>query len=79
MSRNEAGLKEALKKIPEIRERFWKDVCVLGSGEELNQALERAGRVADFLELAELKPIEADFDCLFYLKFLLLALPIFYK
>ena len=59
MARNEAGLKEALKKIPEIRERFWKDVCVLGSGEELNQALERAGRVADFLEFGELLVFDA--------------------
>ena len=54
MTRNEAGLKEALKQIPEIRERFWQDVCVLETGEELNQALERAGRVADFLEFSEL-------------------------
>ncbi len=54
MARNEAGLKEALKKIPQIREEFWKNVNVLGSGEEFNQALERAGRVADFLEFAEL-------------------------
>ncbi len=53
MARNDAGLKEALKRIPEIRERFWRDVCILGTGEELNQALERAGRVADFLEFAE--------------------------
>ena len=59
MARNEAGLKEALKKIPEIRERFWKDVCVLGSGEEFNQALERAGRVADFLEFGELLVYDA--------------------
>jgi succinate dehydrogenase / fumarate reductase flavoprotein subunit len=59
MARNEAGLKEALKLIPEIREQFWKDVCVLGSGEELNQALERAGRVADFLEFGELMCLDA--------------------
>ncbi|MBI5150210.1 MAG: fumarate reductase/succinate dehydrogenase flavoprotein subunit [Candidatus Omnitrophica bacterium] len=54
MSRREDGLKEALKKIPAVREEFWKDLRVPGSGEELNQALERAGRVADFLEFAEL-------------------------
>ena len=59
MARNEAGLKEALKLIPEIREQFWKDVCVLGSGEEFNQALERAGRVADFLEFGELLCLDA--------------------
>jgi succinate dehydrogenase / fumarate reductase flavoprotein subunit len=53
MERNEAGLKATLAKIPEIRERFWKDVRVLGSGDTLNQSLEKAGRVADFLEFAE--------------------------
>jgi len=59
MARNEAGLKEALKLIPEIRERFWNDVCILGSGEDFNQALERAGRVADFLEFGELMCLDA--------------------
>jgi succinate dehydrogenase / fumarate reductase flavoprotein subunit len=59
MARNDAGLREALKLIPEIRERFWKDVCVLGTGEEFNQALERAGRVADFLEFGELMCLDA--------------------
>ncbi len=54
MARTEKGLKEALVRIPQIRDEFWKNVNVLGSGEELNQALERAGRVADFLEFAEL-------------------------
>ncbi|MCS7316511.1 MAG: fumarate reductase/succinate dehydrogenase flavoprotein subunit [Bryobacterales bacterium] len=54
MARNAQGLQYALKKIPELREEFWQNVNVLGSGEEFNQALERAGRVADFLELAEL-------------------------
>ncbi len=54
MSRTETGLKKALAEIPEIRSRFWKDVNVLGSGQEVNQALERAGRVADFLDFAEL-------------------------
>jgi succinate dehydrogenase / fumarate reductase flavoprotein subunit len=54
MSRNEAGLKEALQKIPAIREEFWKNVRVPGSAENLNQSLEKAGRVADFLEFGEL-------------------------
>ncbi|MDA8422328.1 MAG: fumarate reductase/succinate dehydrogenase flavoprotein subunit [Nitrospiraceae bacterium] len=54
MSRSEASLKEALKRIPEIRAEFWKNVTVPGSGRELNQELEKAGRVADFLEFAEL-------------------------
>jgi succinate dehydrogenase / fumarate reductase flavoprotein subunit len=59
MSRNEEGLKVALKKIPELRQEFWRDVNVPGSDVELNQALEKAGRVADFLELAELMCIDA--------------------
>jgi succinate dehydrogenase / fumarate reductase flavoprotein subunit len=54
MTRNEAGLREALKKIPEIRAEFWKNANVLGGNEELNQSLEKAGRVADFLEFGEL-------------------------
>jgi len=54
MARNEAGLRTAMQKIPELREQFWKDVNVPGSGEDLNQSLEKAGRVADFLELGEL-------------------------
>jgi succinate dehydrogenase / fumarate reductase flavoprotein subunit len=54
MGRNEKGLKEALAKIPALREEFWKDVTVLGNGEEFNQSLEKAGRVADFLEFGEL-------------------------
>ncbi len=53
MERNESGLKEALAKIPELRERFWKEVRVPGSAATLNQSLEKAGRVADFLEFAE--------------------------
>ena len=59
MSRTDAGLKEALKRLPELKAQFWKEVNVLGSGEELNQALERAGRVADFIELGELMCIDA--------------------
>lgn len=59
MSRSEEGLKKALKKIPEIREEFWGNVNVLGGEEELNEALEKAGRVADFLEFAELMCYDA--------------------
>jgi succinate dehydrogenase / fumarate reductase flavoprotein subunit len=54
MARNDAGLRSALARIPELREEFWNNVNVPGSHSELNQALEKAGRVADFLELAEL-------------------------
>jgi succinate dehydrogenase / fumarate reductase flavoprotein subunit len=54
MARNDKSLREALKMIPALREEFWKNVNVTGESEELNQALERAGRVADYLELAEL-------------------------
>jgi succinate dehydrogenase / fumarate reductase flavoprotein subunit len=59
MARNESGLKTALERIPQIRKEFWSNVRVLGNGEELNQSLEKAGRVADFLELAELMCIDA--------------------
>jgi succinate dehydrogenase / fumarate reductase flavoprotein subunit len=59
MARNEAGLKMALGRMPELREEFWKNVNVLGGGEELNQALENAGRVADFLEFGELMCLDA--------------------
>ncbi len=54
MSRNEEGLKTAKKKIQELREEFWKNVDVVGSANELNMELEKAGRVADFMELGEL-------------------------
>jgi succinate dehydrogenase / fumarate reductase, flavoprotein subunit len=59
MARNDAGLKTALGRIPEIREEFWNNVNVVGKGEELNQSLEKAGRVADFIELAELMCVDA--------------------
>ena len=59
MARNEAGLRKALDRIPELREEFWQNVKVPGQNEELNQTLERAGRVADFFELAELMCIDA--------------------
>ncbi|MFA6234843.1 MAG: fumarate reductase/succinate dehydrogenase flavoprotein subunit [Bacteroidota bacterium] len=54
MGRNEAGLKKALEEIPALREEFWQNAKVVGEGESLNNALERAGRVADFLEFSEL-------------------------
>ena len=54
MSRNEAGLKQAVEKVAEIREAFWSDLTVTGSYGEFNQTLERAGRVADFMEFGEL-------------------------
>lgn len=54
MSRNEEGLKTALTSIPVLREEFWRNVMVPGSGETFNQELEYAGRVADYLEFAEL-------------------------
>ncbi len=59
MARNQAGLEEALSKIPELRACFWREVRVPGDGEDFNQSLERAGRVADFLEFAELMCIDA--------------------
>ncbi|MBI5215335.1 MAG: fumarate reductase/succinate dehydrogenase flavoprotein subunit [Ignavibacteriae bacterium] len=54
MGRNEAGLKKALELIPKLREEFWKNVRVPGSSKSINPELEKAGRVADFMELAEL-------------------------
>ncbi|MFL6595007.1 MAG: succinate dehydrogenase (quinone) flavoprotein subunit, partial [Chthoniobacterales bacterium] len=59
MARNAAGLREALNRIPELREEFWNNVRVPGTGEEYNQSLERAGRVADYMEFAELMCIDA--------------------
>lgn len=59
MARNESGLKEALEKIPALREEFWENVNVTGSPGTFNQCLERAGRVADFLEFAELMCVDA--------------------
>ncbi len=59
MSRNAQGLELAAGRIRELREEFWSNVDVLGSDEELNQALEHAGRVADFFELAELMCLDA--------------------
>ncbi|MBF0495985.1 MAG: fumarate reductase/succinate dehydrogenase flavoprotein subunit [Deltaproteobacteria bacterium] len=59
MSRNEAGLLKAKQMIPELRQQFWENVTVTGSPGEFNQTLERAGRVADFLEFGELMLIDA--------------------
>jgi succinate dehydrogenase / fumarate reductase flavoprotein subunit len=59
MARSEDGLKKALRLIPELRSEFWENVKVPGSGAELNQELERAGRVADFLEFGELMARDA--------------------
>lgn len=59
MGRNRAGLKEALDKIPLLRDQFWRDVTVTGRNEDLNQTLEKAGRVADFLEFGELMCYDA--------------------
>jgi len=59
MARNAAGLRRALQEIPALREEFWRNVNVPGDGASLNQSLEHAGRVADFLELAELLCLDA--------------------
>jgi succinate dehydrogenase / fumarate reductase flavoprotein subunit len=59
MARDAAGLKKAMELIPQLREEFWRDVTIPGSGGELNQTLEHAGRVADFLELGELMCLDA--------------------
>jgi succinate dehydrogenase / fumarate reductase flavoprotein subunit len=59
MGRNATGLKEALEKIPVLRQEFWENAKVVGDGESINQTLERAGRVADFLELAEVMCLDA--------------------
>ena len=59
MGRNREGLKTALQKIPVLREEFWKNLTVVGGKDEINQTLEKAGRVADFLELGELMCLDA--------------------
>jgi succinate dehydrogenase / fumarate reductase flavoprotein subunit len=59
MARNEAGLTTALRRIPELREEFWRNVLVVDGSDSVNQSLEKAGRVADFLELAELICVDA--------------------
>jgi succinate dehydrogenase / fumarate reductase flavoprotein subunit len=59
MARTEASLQQALKKIPKLREEFWNNVSVPGSPDNMNQSLEYAGRVADYLEFAELLALDA--------------------
>jgi succinate dehydrogenase / fumarate reductase flavoprotein subunit len=59
MARNKAELEDAIKQIQALRDEFWQHVKITGSEDELNQTLERAGRVADFLELGELMCIDA--------------------
>ena len=59
MGRNETGLKQALDLIPQIREEFWNNLSIPGTGDEVNQNLEMAGRVADFLEIGELLVLDA--------------------
>ncbi len=59
MSRNATGLQSAIEQIRELREEFWQNVKVPGSGDDFNQSLEKAGRVADFFELAELMCVDA--------------------
>jgi succinate dehydrogenase / fumarate reductase flavoprotein subunit len=59
MGRNRKGLETALQEIPALREEFWQNLNVPGSADELNQSLEMAGRVADFLELGELMCLDA--------------------
>jgi succinate dehydrogenase / fumarate reductase flavoprotein subunit len=54
MGRNKQGLEEAMKKIADLRTEFWQDVKVVGSANDVNTELERAGRIVDFLELGEL-------------------------
>src|SRR4051794_36580540 len=59
MSRNANGLRSAIGQLRELREEYWRNVRVLGSGNDFNQSLEKAGRVADFFELAELMCVDA--------------------
>src|SRR5690606_21072661 len=59
MERTAEGLRTAIERIRALGEEFWRDVRVLGTGDSLNQSLERAGRVADFMELGELMCIDA--------------------
>jgi succinate dehydrogenase / fumarate reductase flavoprotein subunit len=59
MERTQAGLTDAIERVRELKAQFWRSVAVTGENTELNQTLERAGRVADFFELAELMCIDA--------------------
>src|SRR5438128_2039666 len=59
MARSDAGLKKALARTPELRDEFWHNLRIVGGDDELNQALEKANRISDFLELAELMCLDA--------------------
>ena len=59
MARNEFALKQAIEEIQQLREQFWREIKISGNDKQLNQTLERAGRVADFMELGELMCIDA--------------------
>ena len=59
MERTAEGLRKAVERLPGLREEFWRDVKIVGTGDGFNQSLEKAGRVADFLELAELMCLDA--------------------
>jgi len=59
MARNEVGLKGALKEIPKIKDKFWKEISIPGSDKDINQELEKALRIKDFIELAELMAFDA--------------------
>ena len=59
MARNKTGLQKALKLLPAIREQFWKDVKITGNAHDINTELEKAQRVADFMELGELMARDA--------------------
>jgi len=59
MSRSQSGLEKAITRFDEIRQEYWNSVCVLGHGEEINQALEKAGRVADFIDFGQLMCVDA--------------------
>ena len=59
MARNEAGLKNALLEIPKIKEKFWTNISIPGSDKDVNQELEKALRIKDFIELAELMAFDA--------------------
>ena len=59
MGRNEAGLKKTIEQIKQVKEEFWKNVTIPGSGDDVNQTLERAGRLVDYFELGELMALDA--------------------
>jgi succinate dehydrogenase / fumarate reductase flavoprotein subunit len=59
MGRNEAGLKKTIEQIRQVKEEFWKNVTIPGSGSDVNQTLERAGRLVDYFELGELMALDA--------------------